>query len=213
MREVLPEAGIKQFRVPVLSTGVWILLAALLAEVALFSAIAQNFLSASNFFEVLRFSVELGLLAIALTPVIITGGIDLSVGSMMGLAAVVFGAVWRDWSLPLPAAACITLLLGIAGGGMNAFLISRLQLPPLIVTLGSLWMFRGIAEGITHAAVNYTGFPKSFLLLGQGYLANVIPAQVPVFFLIFAAYVVLLHRSTVGRTWYAIGSNAAGARY
>ena len=193
--------------------GVWILLAALLGQVAVFSTIAQNFLSTSNFVEVLRFSVELGLLAVALTPVIITGGIDLSVGSMMGLAAIVFGATWRDWNLPVPVAACMALLSGIAGGGLNAFLISKLQLPPLIVTLGSFWMFRGIAEGITHAAVNYTDFPKSFLALGQGYLANVIPAQVPVFFLLFAAYVVLLHRSTVGRTWYAIGSNPAGARY
>jgi rhamnose transport system substrate-binding protein/rhamnose transport system permease protein len=213
MREVLPEAGIKRLRIPVVPAGVWILLAALLGQVALFSTIAQNFLSTSNFVEVLRFSVELGLLAVALTPVIITGGIDLSVGSMMGLAAVVFGAAWRDWNLPVPAAACVALLSGIAGGGLNAFLISKLQLPPLIVTLGSFWMFRGIAEGITHAAVNYTDFPKSFLALGQGYLANVIPTQVPVFFLIFAAYVVLLHRSTVGRSWYAIGSNAAGARY
>ena len=167
--------------------GVWILLAALLGQVALFSTIAQNFLSTSNFVEVLRFSVELGLLAVALTPVIITGGIDLSVGSMMGLAAVVFGAAWRDWNLPVPAAACMALMSGIAGGGLNALLISKLRLPPLIVTLGSFWMFRGIAEGITHAAVNYTDFPKSFLALGQGYLANVIPAQVPVFFLIFAA--------------------------
>jgi len=213
MREVLPGAGIKRFRIPVVPAGVWILLAALLGQVALFSAIAQNFFSTSNFVEVLRFSVELGLLAVALTPVIITGGIDLSVGSMMGLAAVVFGTAWRDWNVPVPAAACMAILSGIVGGGLNAFLISKLQLPPLIVTLGSFWMFRGIAEGITHGAVNYTDFPKSFLALGQGYLANVIPAQVPVFFSIFAAYVVLLHRSTVGRTWYAIGSNAAGARY
>src|SRR5437867_6589002 len=100
---------------------IWIVVAALLAEVTVFSAIAENFFTAGNFFEVLRFSVELGLLAIALTPVIITGGIDLSVGSMMGLAAVVFGAVWHDWNLPLPAAACVAPLLGCAGGGLNAF--------------------------------------------------------------------------------------------
>jgi rhamnose transport system permease protein len=58
--------------------------------------------TAGNFFEVIRFSVELGLLAIALTPVIVTGGIDLSVGSMLGLAAVVFGAAWRDWHFLCP---------------------------------------------------------------------------------------------------------------
>ena len=209
----MAEAPRKHFHIPVLSAGRWVLLAALLTEVTIFSTIADNFFTAGNFFEVLRFSVELGLLAIALTPVIITGGIDLSVGSMMGLAAVVFGAVWHDWNLPLPAAACVALLLGCAGGGLNAYLISRLHLPPLIVTLGSFSMFRGIAEGMTHAAVNYTDFPKSFLFLGQGYLWGGIPTQLPVFFLIFAAYSVLLHRSTIGRAWYAIGFNSAGARY
>jgi rhamnose transport system permease protein len=192
---------------------VWVLCAALLLEILVFSAIAENFFTTSNFFEVLRFSVELGLLAIALTPVIITGGIDLSVGSMMGLAAIVFGAAWRDWNLPLPAAAAVALLSGCAGGSLNAVLISRLGLPPLIVTLGSFSMFRGIAEGMTHAAVNYTDFPKSFLFLGQGYFGGVIPAQLPVLLLIFGAYVVLLHRSTIGRAWYAIGFNQEGARY
>ena len=193
--------------------SVWLLVIAFLTETAIFSVIAENFFSASNFFEVLRFSVELGLLAVALTPVMVTGGIDLSVGSMMGLAAVIFGSMWHDWNLPLPAAVFVTLLLGCAGGGLNAFLISRLNLPPLIVTLASFSLFRGIAEGITHAAVNYTDFPKSFLVLGQGYIGGVIPVQLPIFVLIFAAYVVVLHRSTIGRTWYAIGLNSAGARY
>ena len=137
----------------------WILLLALLAEIALFSAIAPNFSTVGNFFELSRLSVELGLLAIALTPIIITGGIDLSVGSMMGLAAIVFGVASRDWNLPVPAAALIALLLGCAGGALNAVLVARLGIPPLIVTLGTLSLFRGIAEGITHGAVNYTGFP------------------------------------------------------
>src|SRR3989449_1141434 len=213
MKQVLPEAAPKHSRGRVLPAGAWILVAALLLEVTIFSAIAENFFTTAIFFEVLRFSVELGLLAIALPRVIITGGIDLSVGSMMGLAAVVFGAAWRDWNLPLPAAAFMALLSGCAGGGLNALLISRLNLPPLIVTLGSFSMFRGIAEGMTHAAVNYTDFPKSFLFLWQGYFWGGIPAQLPVFLLIFAAYVVLLHRSTIGRAWYAIGFNQAGARY
>jgi rhamnose transport system permease protein len=193
--------------------GEWILLLALLAEVALFSAIGQNFFTAANFFEVIRFSVELGLLAIALTPVIVTGGIDLSVGSMLGLAAVIFGAAYRDWHFPVPAAACLALLAGCAGGGLNALLIARFQIPPLIVTLGSYSLFRGIAEGITGGAVNYSDFPRSFLFLGQGYLWGVIPAQVPWFALAFACYTILLHRSTIGRGLYVIGFTHAGARY
>lgn len=189
------------------------LLVALGAEVGIFSVISPSFSTLGNLFEVMRLSVELGLLAIALTPVIITGGIDLSVGAMMGLAAVAFGAAYRDWHVSIGAAASIALLLGAAGGSLNAILISRLGLPPLIVTLGSLSLFRGIAEGMTQAAVNYTGFPSGFLLLGQGYLWGVIPAQLPVLVAAFAGYYVLLHRSVLGRALYTIGFTAAGARY
>src|SRR5262249_39636181 len=119
------------------SHGEWILLVALLAEVAIFSAIAQNFFTLENLIEVIRFSVELGLLAVALTPVIITGGIDLSVGSMMGLAAVSFGALWHDAHFPIAGALVAALGVGCAGGVLNALLIARFNLPPLVVTLGS----------------------------------------------------------------------------
>ncbi len=196
-----------------LTNSEWILLVALLVQIVVFSAIAPNFLTLANVFEVLRVSVELGLLAIALTPVIVSGGIDLSVGAMMGLSAVVFGAAARDWHLGIGVAAMLALLVGAGGGALNALLVSRLDLPPLIVTLGSLSLFRGIAEGLTHAAVNYTDFPRSFLALGQGYLWGVLPAQLPIFIAAFAAYTILLHRSVLGRALYAIGFSPAGARY
>jgi rhamnose transport system permease protein len=191
----------------------WSLLGALAVEVVLFTAIAPNFLTLTNFFEVTRLSVEVGILAIAMTPVIVAGGIDLSVGAMMGLAAVMFGAAYRDWHVPIMGAAVVALLAGCAGGILNGVLIAGLNIPPLIVTLGSLSLFRGVAEGITHGAVNYSGFPPSVLRVGQGYLWGVIPAQFPVFLVLLAAYVLLLHRSIVGRAWYAIGFTAAGARY
>jgi rhamnose transport system substrate-binding protein len=190
-----------------------ILFAALLVEIACFSVAAPNFFTLGNFFEVIRSSVEVGLLALALTPVLVTGGIDLSVGSMMGLAAVVFGTAWQDWQLPLASAIFAALAAGAAGGALNALLTARLNIPSLIVTLGSFSLFRGIAEGITHGAVNYSGFPKPLLFLGQGYLWGVVPAQLPLFALAFAGYAVLLHRSVIGRALYAIGFTAAGARY
>ncbi|HEX3876174.1 MAG TPA: substrate-binding domain-containing protein [Bryobacteraceae bacterium] len=193
--------------------GEWALALVLAFEIAIFSAIGENFFSAENFFEIIRLSVELGLLSLAMTPIVITGGIDLSVGSMMALAAVVFGAAWSNLGLPIVVAALLALLTGCLGGALNALLITRLDIPPLIVTLGSFSLFRGIAEGMTHGAVNYSGFPSSFLWLGQGYLAGVAPVQFPIFLIAVAAYAVLLHRSAIGRTLYAIGFNAAGARY
>ena len=194
-------------------TGDIILLVVIAAEAALFAGVAPNFATTGNFFEITRLSVELGLLAIALTPVIVTGGIDLSVGAMMGLAAVVFGSASRDWGLHPVAAGLCAVAVGAAGGSLNAVLVARLGIPPLIVTLGTFSLFRGIAEGITQAAVNYSGFPPGFLFLGQGYLWGFIPAQLPVFALVFAAYAVLLHRSVIGRALYAIGFGQAGARY
>ena len=213
MQASLPLRERRGWREVACPNGEWVLALGLALEVAAFAALAPSFFTIENFFEVVRLSVELGLLALALTPVILTGGIDLSVGSMMGLAAVVFGAAWRDGGLPIGAAAGIAIVLGLAGGALNAALITRLEIPPIIVTLGTYSMFRGIAEGITHGAVNYSGFPHSFLMLGQGYIGGVIPVQLPIFLVALAGYWVLMHRSAVGRTLYAIGFSGAGARY
>ncbi len=213
MQISLPLSEHKPWRERYSPNGEWALALVLLFEIAIFSAIGENFFTAGNFFEVIRLSVELGLLALAMTPIIITGGIDLSVGSMMALSAVVFGAAWHDAGLPIPIAALLALLTGCAGGALNAALITRLNIPPLIVTLGSFSLFRGIAEGITHASVNYSGFPPAFLWLGQGYLGGIVPVQFPIFLVALAAYAILLHRSAIGRTLYVIGFSASGARY
>ncbi len=189
------------------------LLAVLAIELLLFGATTPHFLSWANGVEIIRFSVELGLLALALTPVIVAGGIDLSVGAMMGLAAVSFGIFWHDWHLPIPIAVMVTLAVGAAGGALNAALIARAGVPALIVTLGSMALFRGLAEGLTEAAVGYSGFPRSFLFLGQGYLILGLPAQLPIFAAVVTGYAVLLHRSIIGRALYTIGFNADAARY
>jgi len=188
-----------------------LLLIAIAGEVALFTAVAPNFLTAGNLIEVSRFSVELGLIAVAMTPVIVTGGIDLSVGSMIGLAAVVFGAT--SAVAPIPIAVVSALIVGAVGGLLNAVAVARLGIPPLIATLATLSLFRGIAEGATEGAIGYSGFPSRFLFVGQGYLGGVVPAQLPLFLSVVAGFALLLHRSVVGRAWYAIGFSPSGARH
>ena len=191
----------------------WILLLVLIAECGVFALTGNNFLSSANAFEVTRLSAEIGLLALALTPIIITGGIDLSVGSMMGLSAVVLGSLWRDAHLPMPFAIFITLLVGLLGGGLNALMIARLNFPPLIVTLGTFSLFRGIAEGLTRGIENYSGFSPAFLFLGQGYVGGVIPTQLFILIVAIAGFAWLLYRTSFGRSLYAIGYSAEGARY
>ena len=182
-----------------------VLVFVLALEIALFAAIGKNFLTAANGFEIVRLSVEIGLLALALTPVIVAGGIDLSVGSLVGLAAVIFGHLWRDRHLPVPAAAVLTLVLGAAAGLLNGLLVTRLKLPALIVTLGTFSLYRGLAEGLTRGVENYTNFPGSFLFLGQGYLVGGVPAQLPVLVIAAAGFWWLLHRTATGRSLVAIG--------
>lgn len=191
----------------------WALLILLLVEVTLFSLIGENFFSRSNGFEIVRLSVEIGLLALALTPVIITGGIDLSVGSMMGLSAIAFGWTWKVAGLPIWLSVGLTLLVGLIGGGLNALLIARFKLPPLIVTLGTFSLFRGLAEGITGGIANYSGFPASFLFLGQGYWLGFLPPQALILVAAAVFYFLLMHRTVIGRSVYAIGFSAEGARF
>ena len=191
----------------------WVLVLVILVECMVFGLAGHNFATWGNAFEITRLSVEIGLLALALTPIIVTGGIDLSVGSMMGLAAVTLGYLWHDAGLPMPLAIALTLLLGLAGGALNAVLIARMKFPPLIVTLGTLSLFRGIAEGATGGVQHYSGVPAGFLALGQGYVWGRVPTQL--FILLAAAFAGAwwLHRTSVGRALYAIGHSAEGARF
>ncbi|HZF00057.1 MAG TPA: ABC transporter permease, partial [Planctomycetota bacterium] len=182
-----------------------ILAVLLLAETAVFCVIGRHFVSADNAFEIVRLSVEVGLLALAMTPVIVTGGIDLSVGSLIALSAVLFGKLFRDAGLPVGVAAVLTLGAGALAGLLNAALITGLRLPPLIVTLGSFSLFRGLAEGLTGGSDSFM-CPKSFLFLGQG-------AQIPVFLVAAAGFWLLLHRSAIGRGLTAIGLSPEGARH
>jgi rhamnose transport system permease protein len=181
-------------------------------EVALFAGTGSNFLSVANAGEVARASVEIGLLALAMTPVIVTGGIDLSVGSLLGLAAVAMGAVHREHGVAMSWAALLAVAVGAAGGCLNAALIARLRIPPLIVTLGTFSLFRGLAEGLTGGIRNYSDFPDGFLFLGQGKWGP-LPAQVLVLALSAALVWLLLHRMAIGRSLRAIGYSPEGARY
>jgi rhamnose transport system substrate-binding protein len=190
-----------------------ILVGVIFLEIAFFSVTGQNFFSLPNFFECIRLGVEIGLLSLALTPVIVTGGIDLSVGSMMGLCAVTFGALSVDWHWPVAAAALATLVVSVLGGAINAFLIARLRVSPLIVTLGTYSLFRGLAEAVTKGARNYSEFPASFLYVGQGYIGGFLPVQAVIAFVFAAGFFLLLHRTVIGRGIYAIGHSFEAARY
>ena len=189
-----------------------LLLLLLVAEVIYFCAAGRRFATADNVANILRHSVEIGLIALVMTPILLTGGIDLSVGSTLGLCAVLFGKLWRDAGLPPWVAGLCTLGIGALCGGFNALLITRLRLPPLIVTLGSFSLFRGLAEAITGGVDAFTNFPASFLFLGSGGIGG-LPTQVWILLGVTPGMWLLVHRTTLGRSFRAIGFSPEGARY
>jgi rhamnose transport system permease protein len=190
-----------------------LLLGLVIVEIAYFARVGSNFFTTGNAGEVARASVEIGLLSLALTAVILTGGIDLSVGSLLGLAAVLMGAAHRDLGLPIAAAALVGVAVGVGGGLLNAALVARLGVPPLIVTLGTYSLFRGVAEGFTGGIRNYTDFPPALLFLGQGRLPGGVPAQVPLLLAAGVFFWLLVHRTPIGRGVRAIGFSPEGARF
>ena len=130
----------------------------------------------------------------------------------MGLSAVVLGALARRASADCLAAG-VTLLRGPRWRTLNAFMISRLDLPPLIVTLGTFSLFRGIAEGLTRGIENYSGFSRQVSFSGTGLCWRSDSNSTSVLVVAVAGFGWWLHRTVYGRSLYAIGHSEEGARY
>ena len=187
-----------------------VLVVLLVAEMAAMQWLSPLFLTAENLIEVVRQSAEIGLIALAMTLVIITAGIDLSVGSIVGLSIMVMGMLWADAGLPLFLAALLALLTGTILGGFNGILITLVGIPPLIVTLATMAGFRGIALGMSQAR-SIRNFPEQFLQLGQGYVLG-IPVQVWILAIAALLFHVALTRTGWGRSVFSVGANEAAAR-
>jgi rhamnose transport system permease protein len=127
---------------------------------------SDRFLTVDNLLNQGRLMTEIGLVALPMTFVIVTGGIDLSVGSIMGLCAIVLGYSWKNLGLPLEVAIVVALATGTAAGFINGWFITRVKVPPLIMTLATLALYRGLAEGISQAH-SVRGYPEWFFVLGQ----------------------------------------------
>ena len=136
---------------------------------------SDKFFTVNNILNQGRLMTEVGLIAIIMTFVIVTGGIDLSVGSILGLVAILLGVFWKNLGLPLPVAIGLGLLVGTLAGAVNGLIITRFRVPPLIATLATLALYRGIAEGISQAR-SVRGYPDWFFVLGQGQVLGV-PTQ------------------------------------
>jgi rhamnose transport system permease protein len=189
-----------------------LLVMAVLGLVVLGTALSPVFLTPGNFTNLIAALMEVAIMALAMTLIIVAGEIDLSVESMAGLASAILGFLWAA-GVPIWIGIPVVLVVGALGGLMNGLLVARAGLPSLVVTLGTLALFRGLAL-IVLGPRGISDFPDAFTELGFGRVPG---TPIPWPFVIFIALAVLLgivlHRTWVGRQIYAIGKNAGAARY
>ncbi len=188
-----------------------VLLIALLA--LLNSTLSPFFLQWDNLMRASRDYVEIGVMMLAMVFVIITGGIDLAVASTLALTASFMGwlfmAGWNIWL-----AALLALGLGVACGALNGVLISRVKLPPLVVTLGTFAFYRGMAYVLLGDQAA-RGYPSAFTFIGQGRVFGEyrVPFALLLFFALAIVFGLLLHKTAYGRMTFAIGNNEEACRY
>jgi ribose/xylose/arabinose/galactoside ABC-type transport system permease subunit len=187
------------------------LAAIFVAEIALFSTLVPGYFSLAGLLDATRLFTDAGLVALGMTFVIITGGIDLSVGSLMALVSVTIGFTFKA-GLPLPLAALAGVLVGAAGGAFNGMLITGLRLHPLVVTLGTFALFRGIGYAVSNADA-VSSFPSWFEVIGQTYLGGLVPLQLVVFVVATAVAWVVLEHTPFGRFVMALGSSETVSRF
>ncbi len=191
--------------------GIYLVLVAL---VIFFTVLKpQSFLSMNNIFNILRQVSVVGIAAAGMTCVMIAGGIDLSVGSNIGLVGIMvalFISPEKGLGLGLPLGLLAGVLCGLLIGLFNGFVVTNLRLPPMIGTLGVMTSVRGAAYLITEGKPIF-GFPDGFDIIGQGYIW-VIPVPVIIMVAVFVITYILLNKCRIGRYIYGVGGNEEASR-
>lgn len=186
----------------------------LCVAIALFIAdavLSPNFLKPGSLaYATYNFS-EKALIALAMALLIIAGEIDLSVAAIMALASTLMGLALQ-YGVGTPGLVAIGVLTGVACGAFNGFLVTRLNLPSIVVTIGTMSLFRGISYIILGDQA-YKGYPKDFAYFGQGNAFWIVPFEFVLFLVAAVVFYVVLHRTNFGRRVYAIGNNATAARF
>jgi len=197
---------------PLLRSWEAFLVLLLLLACGLGITLSPYFLTGFNISSLTRDLMEKAIMALPMTLIIIAGEIDLSVASVLGLASVLLGVAWNA-GVPLWLCICLVLIIGAAAGLLNGLLVTRLGLPSLVVTLGTLALYRGLAYVIIGDQA-VSNFPSDFTAFGFGSVpGTLLPWPFIVFVLLALLFLALLHRSWVGRQIYATGNNQEAARF
>lgn len=209
MSEVQPGAGgevrrVRTLLAPLLRLGFVIVLCFAL------SVMNENFLTWTNIINVLRQATFLAIVGLGLTAVILTAGIDLSVGGVLALVGCTTAQLLKS-GVPIPVSVGIGLAVGAAVGFLNGVMVGVIKLPPFVATYGTKWIAEGLALLLMQGQIIF-GFPPSYRWAGVGYIGP-IPVPVILTAILAVAFHLFLSKSVIGRDIYALGSNRDAAYY
>ena len=190
-------------------------LAALVILILAFSLLGQNFFSKATFINILDSSYYIGFMAIGVTFVVITGGIDLSIGTVMMCATLIGGLAHNSWGWPIGLALLLIVVIATIFGLINGILIAKLKLPPFIATLGTMLVSQGL--GAIIAKVQTQRFPTAYEEAGWFKSVffkteNGFPTGIIFLLIFFMLAYVILNKTRIGRYTFAIGSNKEAVR-
>jgi rhamnose transport system permease protein len=184
----------------------------LVVSIVIGSVASPFFLSGFNFYALTSNIMEIAIMALPMTLIIIAGEIDLSVASVLGLASVLLGFLWEGGH-PMWLAIGVALVVGLVAGTLNGLLVTKLGLPSLVITIGALALYRGLAYVVLGDQA-VSNFPSSFTNLGFGIIPGTeIPWSGLIFAFLVVIFVAVLHFSRWGRQLYAIGNSKEAARF
>lgn len=194
------------------------LLMLLLLEVILFGVLNPNFLKPRILLGSINDFMPICIISLGVTFVLITGGMDIQAGSIIGLTSISVGMLWNDMGLNIWTACALGLLIGAICGLISGFIVAYVNVQPMVVTLGGQFLFSGLAIAVTNlsATESYkgiSGFPESFTSIATGKIGGIIPNQLIIFILLAIICYVLLHRTTYGRKVFLCGVNPKAADY
>lgn len=176
------------------------------------NATSPWFLDVYNLFDTTAIFSEISLIALSMALVIIAGDIDISVASIIALSSLCMGLAHQFLGVPTIALVAIGILVGALCGAFNGFLIVKFQLPAIIVTIGSMSLFRGISAGVLGSS-KIADYPESFMNISQMYFMDLIPYAFIIFIFFTILFIILAHYTVFGRYIFSIGNNPVASRF
>lgn len=190
----------------------------LILEIIIFGSINHRFLKVPVLLGSINDYISICIIALFGTIVMITGGIDISGGAIVGLTSMVLGLLWQDAGLSIWVAVVLCLFTGVICGALNGFLVSYVGVQAMVVTLGGLFLYSGLAVVLSTLSVSsayegISGFPQAFIHIAGGRAFGFIPNPFIIFLILAVIAYVLLHKSRYGRYVFLVGVNPHAASF